>query len=406
MKTSIKMGHNIYTSLVVGIIFCVLSATQGTLATEDERLSGPAARQLLAGWHPKHFRHTGQQLEKPEGGSDEERAPVSVSETPEASEPSEATEAEANPGPAEEEIYAPFGFGISPEEFKQTGCPIVFAAFFMSKPGGFDRPAGTRCNGCHEAPMHITFETAKITHPDACVAILTDMETDLSGIKGIEGVQVHRFYNVANHSKIGTPGLMRERMKIYHAFVKRAVKEKFNVHMALLDTDIVLVGSISNLYEKPFDYGLSARGNGNLPIQGGLQLVHADRTEGALAFLTVVLDEWEASHTSVHKGREYGFTADQSAYMNTLGDKDPVLKVAVKNKVGMLTVNKGEAGKFDILLIPGTQYNRSPGGPGSNIKKENVKVLHYKGGRKESMYVTYNALKKGYKALYALKGMT
>ncbi|KAK3285014.1 hypothetical protein CYMTET_7357, partial [Cymbomonas tetramitiformis] len=96
-------------------------------------------------------------------------------------------------------------------------------------------------------------------------------------------------------------------------------------------------------------------------------------------------------------------TADQSAYMNTLGDKDPVLKVASKNKVGVLSIDKGEAGKFEVLLIPGSQYNRSPGGPGSSIKKENVKVLHYKGGRKEGMYVTYNALKKGYKALYALK---
>jgi hypothetical protein len=32
-------------------------------------------------------------------------------------------------------------------------CDLIFASFFATKPGGFDRKKGERCNGCHEAPM-------------------------------------------------------------------------------------------------------------------------------------------------------------------------------------------------------------------------------------------------------------
>jgi hypothetical protein len=101
-------------------------------------------------------------------------------------------------------------------------CEVMFAAFFVSKPGGFDRETGERCNGCHAAPMHITFGSARAVHPGTgCAALLTDMETDVSGIKNLNGVQIHRFANVVNRSHIGTGDLMLDRMKIYRAFIQR-----------------------------------------------------------------------------------------------------------------------------------------------------------------------------------------
>jgi hypothetical protein len=56
-----------------------------------------------------------------------------------------------------------------------------------------------------------------------CAALLTDMETDVSGIRGLDNVQIHRFANVVNRSHIGTGDLMLDRMKIYRAFIQRCV---------------------------------------------------------------------------------------------------------------------------------------------------------------------------------------
>ena len=50
------------------------------------------------------------------------------------------------------------------------------------------------------------------------------METDLSGIRGLDHVQVHRFAHVVNRTHIGTGDLMLDRMKIYRAFVQRCVR--------------------------------------------------------------------------------------------------------------------------------------------------------------------------------------
>eukprot|EP00239_Pterosperma_sp_CCMP1384_P007947 CAMPEP_0197855666 /NCGR_PEP_ID=MMETSP1438-20131217/27040_1 /TAXON_ID=1461541 /ORGANISM="Pterosperma sp., Strain CCMP1384" /LENGTH=314 /DNA_ID=CAMNT_0043470857 /DNA_START=367 /DNA_END=1308 /DNA_ORIENTATION=- len=290
------------------------------------------------------------------------------------------------------DVYAPFGYGTSPDEVKQSGCTILFVAFFVSKPGGFKRGKGERCNGCHESPMHITFDSAKITHPGACVGILTDMETDFTKLKGLSGVHLHRFANVVNRESIGKPSLMYERMKTYRAFVDRAAEHNFNVDIVLLDTDIVIIDNIKELFSKEFDYGLSVRPNDSYPIQGGVQLVHRSKIKEASKFLQTVEEKWaKAAEVS---SRVMSFTGDQKAYADVVGDVKSLAKIASKGKFANVNV-KADGNQFNVMLIPADKYNRTPGGPGSGLKRDQVKVLHYKGGRKEKMYVSYNALKKG-----------
>ena len=49
--------------------------------------------------------------------------------------------------------------------------------------------------------------------------------------------------------------------------------EKYEKHVVMLDTDIVVIGDLLHLFNEEFDYGLSARGN--------LQ-VTAETTDGLL----------------------------------------------------------------------------------------------------------------------------
>mmetsp|Transcript_46535 Transcript_46535/g.88849 ORF Transcript_46535/g.88849 Transcript_46535/m.88849 type:complete len:414 (-) Transcript_46535:1259-2500(-) len=385
-----------------------------TGASFEKDLSTKGSRALLAAfWHPKNYQQKGGG--QPAGsesaafpgpgatGSSRSGGRRAADSGQSRESVHTQTEKHTQPGLAP----APFGRGITKEEVKADPCQVIFAAFFVSKPDGFKRDQGERCNGCHESPMHITFDSAKIVHPGgaACGAVLTDLETDLTNIQGLEGVQIHRFENVVNRSSIGTPNLMYERMKLYKAFVKRALDDGYDKHLVLLDTDIVVVGDILHVFKKEFDYGLSARGNDGTPVQGGLQLAHKDTLHRADKWLSLVLEVWE-SKAAAHKRHEYGFTGDQYIYAEVIGDNKAISKRAMGSTPTYMDVDKGEAGVFNIMFVPAERYNRQPGGPGMDIKKKPISILHYKGGRKDKMYVVYTPMKSGgLNAVYKLKGM-
>jgi len=305
----------LFRGLVMYLCVATVGATLSIEHTHSLRPSSALGRRPLAApaWHPSSFKN-----KKPAGEPAPERQESTDEESTDEADGQESSEASSSvSSPAR---TAPYGHGITDAEVMADPCPVIFAAFFVSKPGGFERPAGVRCNGCQESPMHITFDSAKILHPTACVAVLTDLETDFTKIEGMESVQFHRFADVVNRSHIGTPNLMYERMKIYRAFVDRASKANYNKHLILLDTDIVIVGDLLHIFAKhtTFDYALSVRANDNLPVQGGLQLVHKDKLTEASDWLTLVLDEW-LERTKKAKRYEFGFTGDQYAYAITIG---------------------------------------------------------------------------------------
>ena len=68
----------------------------------------------------------------------------------------------------------------------------------------------------------------------------------------------------------------------------------------------------------------------------------------------------------------------------------------------MRTVERHGA-SFEVYFVQNEKYNLTPSGAGSQLKSLDTRILHYKGGRKESMYVPWKALRKGgLKAVYAL----
>ena len=285
-------------------------------------------------------------------------------------------------------------------------CDIIFASFFATKPGGFNRKKGERCNGCHEAPMFITFDSARLTNQGACTAVITDTDTEVDTSKpGMDKVMIHRFKGM-DRTKIGTGGLMVERMKVYNAFVKRARDQGWRANLIMVDTDIVILGSVQELFDDTpdFDYGLSVRASAPYPVQGGVQYVRGGKYDGAAKFSDYVLRKWLEGLS----GKEGGFTGDQRAYQEAVAPIKSIVAVAQKGKTHVMKVTPsgGESTgtELKVKLVPGDRFNFVPGGTGAGLKKADIRILHYKGGRKEGMFVPYNALKKGgIKSVYGLK---
>ena len=287
-------------------------------------------------------------------------------------------------------------------------CTLIVASFYATKPGGFDRKKGERCNGCHEPPMFITMESARMTNgPGTCAALITDEETEIDMSKpGMDKVQLHRFAGILDRSKIGTGALMLERMKLYNAFIKRARDNDWNADLLMVDTDIVFVGDVTDLFQtRNFDYGVTIRDNKAYPVQGGVQFVPKGKYVGAAKFSDHTLDLWKSDLAK--SGKEAGFTGDQAAYQRGLNvPAAKVQSLARGKKVIDLPVVCGSSGAevVTVRMIPGDQYNFVPSGNGQGLKKKDIRILHYKGGKKEGMYVPYNAMKKsGVKDVFKLK---
>ena len=292
---------------------------------------------------------------------------------------------------------------------KAKECDIIFASFFATKPGGFNRKKGERCNGCHEAPMFITFDSARLSNPGACTAVITDTETEVDMSKpGMDKVMVHRFKGL-DRTKIGTGGLMVERMKIYNAFIKRARDQAWRANLIMVDTDIVILGNVGELFDQTpdFDYGLSVRASAPYPVQGGVQYVRAGKYDGAAKFSDYVLRKW----LEALDGKEGGFTGDQRAYQEAVAPINAIVNVAKKGKTHLMKVtppgDDSSDVELNVKLVPGDRFNFVPSGTGAGLKKADIRILHYKGGRKEGMFVPYNAMKKGgIKAVHSLKKLT
>ena len=291
------------------------------------------------------------------------------------------------------------------EEAKK--CSLIVASFYATKPGGFERKKGERCNGCHEPPVFITMESARMTNgPGTCVALITDDETEIDMSKpGMDKVQLHRFEGILDRSKIGTGALMLERMKLYNAFIKRARDNDWNADLLMVDTDIVFVGDVTDLFQtRNFDYGVTIRDNKAYPVQGGVQFVPKGKYVGAAKFSDHTLDLWKSDLEK--SGKEAGFTGDQAAYQRGLNvPAAKVQSLARGKKVIDLPVVCGSSGAevVTVRMIPGDQYNFVPSGNGQGLKKKDIRILHYKGGKKEGMYVPYKAMQKNVKDVFKLK---
>jgi hypothetical protein len=142
--------------------------------------------------------------------------------------------------------------------------------------------------------------------------------------------------------------------------------------MVLLDSDILINGSLSDVFRRPFDVALTWRPNHEMPINGGLILLNNVRPDVTKGFF--------ARYVSIYK-RNYAQQAkwfgDQLALRDCVG---PGIDGASEH---VITTQDG----CRVLLLPCDTYNFSPRNHYRAIctNLTDKVVLHFKGQRKRLM---------------------
>jgi hypothetical protein len=161
--------------------------------------------------------------------------------------------------------------------------------------------------------------------------------------------------------------------------LERAVAQERHVlgsHMAaplvLLDSDILLNGSLETVFERAFDVALTWRPNHEMPINGGLIILNNERPEAVKAFFS--------RFVSVYR-RNY---AEQARWF---GDQ-----LALQDCVGLRGEDMGDYLMVEregcrLLLLPCSRYNFSPHNRYRAICSAlpEKALLHFKGQRKRLM---------------------
>jgi len=142
--------------------------------------------------------------------------------------------------------------------------------------------------------------------------------------------------------------------------------------MVLLDSDILLNGSLSEVFQRPFDVALTWRPNHEMPINGGLILLNNVRPYVTRAFF--------ARYVSIYKNKyaqQAKWFGDQLSLRDCVG-----ANIAHMNEQ-IITTQDG----CRVLLLPCDTYNFSPRNHYRAICSNlpDKVVLHFKGQRKRLM---------------------
>lgn len=214
--------------------------------------------------------------------------------------------------------------------------------------------------------INMMLRSARLFHPAMTATILTDEYTDLTGIT----VPMRRVEGPIEHTR-----LMYERTR---AQLNHVLTSDFAVPLVLLDTDILINASLTNLVQLPFDVALTWRQNPKMAINGGFLVLNNQRPKAVKAFFERFASIYQQSYS------------DQSAWF---GDQ-----LALQECIGLSpeAIARQEFVDVDgcrIMLLPCDTYNFSPKNRFREIVKpfEGKVVLHFKGERKRLMSWYWNA---------------
>lgn len=143
-------------------------------------------------------------------------------------------------------------------------------------------------------------------------------------------------------------------------------------HTIFLDSDILINGDLSGLFDRDFDVALTYRDEDKWPINAGINFAHGGRREGAARFHRRWLQRYRSkhSHSSVWGG-------DQDALREMLSTVDFARDDAFCHDLDGI----------EVLFLPCSTYNFS-----TSMKCEmdgyypEKKVLHFKGRRKPHLF--------------------
>lgn len=240
--------------------------------------------------------------------------------------------------------------------------PINVVTFFVDlgqRPGGFDE---------YDVLLSMA---ASVRHslPGSRLIVLTDRQTSFPEVLGAD--EVMRF-------DIPRERLMLCRMQAQRAYLASAL---YDAPSAFVDSDIVFNQPLDEVFERPFDVGLTYRMDGfcriegqviNIPVNGGVMFFQPDRRTAALAYYKRALD----AHLKQPE-KYFAWGGNQIALLDAVGREAFFARDADDTTID------GTHYRF----FPCERYNYTPPAdaiPSPDEAGERL-VLHFKGKRKSAM---------------------
>lgn len=232
-------------------------------------------------------------------------------------------------------------------------------------------------NATYVRMVDMMFASAARHHPNIQKTLLTSASTDLSLLQ----TSLVRVDNA-----VKTETLMRDRAAAQAHFL---AAYDFTQPAVLLDSDILIFGSLTPLFERDFDIAVTWRHRDGMPINNGLILINKRRPETVRTFFRRYVDIYNTRYAGAADW--YG---DQLAMHDAVGCKAEDLS---DNTVV-------DAAGCRVLLLPCSQYNFTPG---RRLRKllwpaRSRRVFHFKGARKPQMFEFWDLHFSGRPKLLAL----
>ena len=208
--------------------------------------------------------------------------------------------------------------------------------------------------------IDMLFRSVRLFHRHARCTLLTDAATRVNGVRGRWRRSVH---------EVDYRRLMLSRTRAQHDYVSA---HDFRCPLALIDSDILVNGSLGSLCDQDFDVALTVRPSKRMPINGGLIILNNRRPDRSRAFVRRLLEIYETRFTD--DAQWYG---DQLALVACL-DR-PVRELS---EAAPVTV-----GDVRVLLLPCETFNFSSDADPRAIERPlpDKRILHFKGPRKPLM---------------------
>jgi len=239
-----------------------------------------------------------------------------------------------------------------------------FVSFHADRPavGGGAHPHTNLESDGYMQMLDLLFRSARLFHPGAVCTLLTDAATRLRLVRG----PVRRVDAPIDHAR-----LMLSRAQAQLRLVEAS---DFARPLVLLDSDILLNGSLRSVFAEDFDVALTWRASVDQPINGGLLLLGNHRPEAARRFFRRYVELYQERHAGDGRATWYG---DQLALRDVVG-------------LGYQQMSGTDMVEIDgcrVRLLPCATHNFSPDNRLAAIADglADKCVLHFKGQRKRLM---------------------
>ena len=206
------------------------------------------------------------------------------------------------------------------------------------------------------------FRSARIFHRNVICTLLTDDQTNMDKLATV--------FQRRNYA-IDHQALMLSRSLAQFKYIDEF---DFSHPLVLIDSDILVNGSIQSIFDEDFDVALTWRNNKLMPINGGMVILNNRRPDAVRNFFRRFISIYQASYSNSINSHWYG---DQLA-LRDLIDQGP--EDFSDHKI--IVVNGCR-----ILLLSCDIYNFSPNNKYQEICSDlsGKIILHFKGERKRLM---------------------